>query len=252
VGDVLGELRRIAVRVVPVALALAVFVPSSAGAIPGTGPHETVDITITTKRPNASTGLNWYAQYRNPANPQADPPALRRLVIVGPSGTHSDTSVTAECRATDDQFRQSGESACPAESHIGWGKATARLLSAVPMTFDTSLFNAPDEQVELVKVAGGGGAVVRGTIRDNVLDSPIPTCLMGGQPPAGCPSDQVVLLSNELHQRPLSIGRGRHRRNLLTTPPKCPRSRLWTTQVTFYYADGAVDRVATKQPCRPG
>jgi hypothetical protein len=225
--------------------------PAVAGAIPGSGPHETVDITGTTTRPNTSTGLNWYATYRNPTNPHADPPALRRIVIIGPRGTRSDTSVTAQCGASDSELMQKGEAACPPRSRIGWGKATPRILGVASNTFDTTLFNADSAQIELVKFMGGGAGVVRAKIHRRRLDGPVPTCLMGGQPPKDCPFDEVVLLSNELHQRAVSVGRGRHRRNLLTTPRSCPRSRKWRTRVRFYYADGSVDRVVTRQPCSP-
>jgi hypothetical protein len=225
------------------------LVPEPARPIPGSGPHVTVDITATTKRPNTSTGLNWRATFRNPENPNADPPALRRIVIVGPRGIRSDTSVTAQCDASDQELRQRGEAACPSASGIGWGKATARILGGAVNEFDTTVFNADHAQIELVKFMGRGGGVRRGTIHRRTIDAQVPTCLMGGQPPAGCAFDEVVVLSNELHQRAISVGTGRHRRNLLTTPRSCPRSGRWRTRVRFYFADGSIDRVVTKQPC---
>lgn len=228
---------------------LALLWPGHAAAIPGSGPHVTVDITATTTRPNASTGLNWHATFRNPADPAADPPALRRIVIVGPPGLRSDTSVTSQCTATDAELRQRGEAACPADSNIGSGSATARLFGVATNTFDTTVFNAPSAQIELIKFMGRGGGVRRGTIEGRTIDAQVPTCFGGGQPPEGCPSDQVTVLENRLEQRPLSVGKGAQRRNLLTTPPRCPRSGRWKTRVIFYFADGSVDKVVTKQPC---
>lgn len=223
--------------------------PATGAAIPGSGPHATVDITATTKRPGASTGLNWEATFRNPDNPAADPPALRRIVIVAPRGTRTDTSAAPQCTATDDQLRESGEEACPAGSEVGFGAATARLFGAVTNTFETTVFNAPLGQIELIKFRGRTGGIRRATIRGRTIDAPVPTCLNGGQPPDGCRSDHIVVLENELHQRPVSVGRGARRRNLITTPPRCPRTGTWRTQVRLHFADGSVDRIVTRQPC---
>ena len=229
--------------------AVCVIWPAAAPAVPGSGPHATVDITATTKRPGASTGLNWEATFRNPADPAADPPALRRIVIVAPRGTRTDTSVAPQCTASDQELRRKGDAACPPGSEIGWGKATARLFGAATNTFDTTVFNAELGQIELIKTMGRTGGVRRAKIEGRTIDAPVPTCVNGGQPPEGCASDQVVVLSNELHQRAVSVGTGRRRRNLITTPPGCPRSRTWRTRVHLHFADGSVDHIVTKQPC---
>ncbi len=231
------------------ALPAALLWPGAAAAIPGSGPHASVDITATTTRPNSSTGLNWEAAFRNPSNPYMDPPALRRIVIVAPRGTRVDTSVVAHCTASDQELRENGEAACPPALKIGHGQATARLLGVLTNTFDTTVFNADLGQIELIKFMGRGGGVRRATIEGRRIDAPVPTCLSGGQPPDDCAFDHVVVLSNELHQRPVSTGRGKHRRNLITTPPWCPRSGTWRTRVRLYFADGSIDRIATRQPC---
>ena len=228
----------------------ALLFAAPASAIPGSGPHATVDITGTTTRPNTSTELNWEPIFRHPTDPDGDPPALRRIVIVAPKGTRVDTSVTARCAASDDELRQSGEAACPPASRIGEGSATARLFGVLANTFETTVFNAELGQIELIKFGGRGGGVRRAKIKGRTIDAPVPTCLRGGQPPEGCAFDQVVVLSNELHQRPVSTGRGKARRNLITTPPRCPRAGAWRTRVRLYFADGTVDRIVTRQPCR--
>ena len=231
------------------ALLLGLLAASPASAKPGSGPHETVDITSTTTHPRAAAGFNWHATFRNPANPHADPPALRRLVIEGPPGTKTDTSAIARCRASDTELRQKGESACPANTRYGYGKVTVRIFGVIESTLDSVVFNADHAQIELFKFMGGSGGFRRGVVRGRSIDAPVPTCLLGGQPPKDCPFDQVVVLSNELHTLAVGSGKGRHRRNLLTAPGSCPRSRWWKTHVTFDYADGSADRVVTKQRC---
>jgi hypothetical protein len=221
-----------------------VVVPASQ-AIPAAGPHETVDITSSTTKPNTSTGLGYAATYHGLSGPQSDPPALRRLVITLPAGARVDTSVPGQCTASDAELMLVGEGACPSSSRVGTGMATANVTGLGTMSLNTVLFNAKDQQLELVESGGHPAGVIHTYIHGTTLDGPVPTCLTGGQPPGGCPFDEVTLLANHLASIPISIGP----RNYGTTPPTCPRSRRWSGQVTFYYADGSVDAVAVQQPC---
>lgn len=237
------------IRLTLVTAACVLFWPAAAQAVSGSGPHETVDISISTDQVNASAGLTYTASYHGLANPAADPPALRRIVIVGPPGTRSDTSVPGQCMATDEQLKNMGEAACPADSRIGSGWVEVKPLGLLPQRLDTTIFNGPGEQIELVKFGNAGGAVARSTIVGGTLDGPVPTCLTGGQPPSGCPFDQVTILSQSLTTQPVSVGQGTQRRDYLTTPPVCPPSGYFKTLVTLYYADGTVETVVPTQPC---
>lgn len=223
-----------------------------AGAIPDSGPHETVNLTTSTQRPNASAGLTYAARYHSATDHHADPPALRHLRIRLPRGIQIDTSVPARCTASDTELMVVGESACPADARVGTGQATIRQVGLAKATYDTVLYNAKDDLFELVKSGGMVVAVVHTYVRGKrTLDGPIPTCLGGGQPPDGCPTDQFTLLANHLTVHPESAGHGAHRRNYGTTPPSCPGSHRWRTRVTLRYADGSVDRVSPSVRCRP-
>jgi hypothetical protein len=144
-----------------------------------------------------------------------------------------------------------GESACPAGSRVGTGMATAKITGLGTMTFNTVLFNAKDQQIELVESGGRAAGVVHTYVHGLTLDGPVPTCLTGGQPPSGCPFDEVTLLSNHLASLPISVGRGSHKRNYGTTPPTCPRARKWVSRLTLSYADGSIDKVTASQACTP-
>jgi hypothetical protein len=39
-------------------------------------------------------------------------------------------------------------------------------------------------------------------------------------------------------------------RSYATTPPKCPAGGNWRTTIRFWWADGSVDRVVSKQACK--
>jgi hypothetical protein len=226
-----------------VALALG---PASASAIPASGPRETVDVWSTTTKPNASASLGYAARYHAENDPKGDPPALRRLVIQLPPGTRIDTSVPARCTASDEEIEFAGESACPPAARIGGGEVTVRVAGLGTRTYPTVIYNADHDMLELVKDGERVIAVVHTYVRGTTLDGPVPTCLTGGNPPDGCPFDQLTLLANHLQIDPVRV----NGRNYGTTPPKCPKSLRWRAPVTLYYGDGSVDTVTPESPCK--
>lgn len=228
---------------------LALLWPAAAGAIPDSGPRETVDIWANTTQTNASAALGYSGRYHAAGNPDADPPPLRHLVIELPPGTKIDTTVPVRCTATDSQLRFQGESACPAAARVGSGEVVVRQAGLGVMTYRTVLYNAPDDILELVMSGSRVVGVVHTYVRGTTLDGPVPTCLMGGQPPKDCPSDQLTILANRLQVDPVSVGEGDARRNYGTTPPTCPASGRWPIPVTFHFADGSVDTVTPTAPC---
>jgi len=224
--------------------------PVAAVAAPVTGPHQTVEMSFTSTRPGSPSGFSYSATFHNPTDPGADPPALRRLVITAPAGSVIDTSVPERCTAGDDELEQRGEAACPAASRIGAGSADIKPVAFPAVHYETVVFNADHEQKELLTAdPPSPPVVVHGYIRGNQLDGPVPTCITGGTAPQDCPSDQVSLLRNDITIPPFTSGRGARRRSYFTTPPRCPRSGAWSTPITFYYGDGAVETLTTRQPC---
>ena len=232
-------------RLGAVLVAAGLLWPAAAVAIPGSSPHAVVDIWSSTTRPGASGALGYAARFHAAGDPSGDPPALRHLVIELPPGTRIDTSVLPRCTATDEEIELRGESACPPGARIGSGEATARILGFGTQTFETVIYNAEDDMLELIKSGDRVMSVVHTYVRGTTLDGPVPTCLNGGNPPDGCPFDQVTLLSNYLEVNAATVGG----RNYGTTPPKCPKSKRWRTPVTFYFGDGSVERATTQQRC---
>ena len=226
-------------------LGLGLLWPAPAGAAPASGPHETVDIASSTTRPNASAALRYSARYHAANDPEGDPPALRHLRIELPPGTRIDTSVPPRCTASDDEIRFRGESACPPSARIGSGAVTVKQFGLGVQTYPTVIYNAKDDMLELVKSGDQVLAVVHTYVHGTTLEGPVPTCATGGNPPMGCPFDQLTLLANHLQVEPISRGG----RNYGTTPPTCPASGRWEAPVTLTYGDGSVDRVTPSSPC---
>jgi hypothetical protein len=202
-----------------------------------------------TTKPNTTAAIGYSGRYHAAGNPKGDPPALRRLVIELPPGTRIDTSVPGRCEASDMEIMLGGEATCPRSARVGKGEATVKQVGLGVATYPTVLYNAKDDLLELVKSGDQVVGVVHTYVHGTTLDGPVPTCIGGGQPPTGCPFDELTLLSNHLETVALSVGHGAARRHYGTTPPTCPASRRWVVPVTLYYGDGSVDRVTPKAPC---
>jgi hypothetical protein len=224
--------------------ALSTAIAEASGAA---GRHESIELRFSSRVAGASSGSTYSGTYHAAGNRGGTPPALRRVRLLLPRGAHFDTSVPARCQASDMALESQGESACPAKSKVGSGSVTTRFLGSPPSTSQITVFNTKKGQLELVKFGNGGSAVAHVRIHGNVLDTTVPTCFGGGQPPGSCPTDEAVVLTNKLAGSPLTV----KRRGYFTLPASCPRSRAWTSRFTFFFADGSRDKVATKQPCRP-
>src|SRR4051794_21585647 len=172
------------------AMAALVIAPSTAQALPASGPRETVDVTYTTTQPGTPTGFTYRSSFRQDGSPQP----LRRLFVGAPPGAILDTSVPERCTASDDELRLRGDGICPAGSRIGTGFAETEVVGFGRQRFDVRAFNEQGQQFETVKQGEMVSAVVRGFVREGGVDALIPTCITGGQPPDGCPSDQSRLV----------------------------------------------------------
>jgi hypothetical protein len=234
------------------ALAGALVAPGAACAGTVAGPHETVTLASTTTRPGASSGFAYAARYHAAHNPDGDPPALRRLVFKLPRGSRIDTTVVPRCTATDTELKLAGEGACPVKARIGAGAATIKGIGLGSTTYKTVIYNAPNDMMELVKSGNKVIAVAHTYIHGTTLDGPVPTCVSGGNPPDGCPFDQIRLDANHLRVRAISVGHGRAQRRYGTTPRTCPRrTRRWRARIAVHYADGSIDRLVTRGRCKP-
>ena len=238
-------------RLAPLALIAALAVPlASAGAAvadTATGERAEVSYSFTTSEPGAPSGFEYRAVIRNPGNPSGEPPALRELIIGGPRGARIDTSAPAICSASDAELKEEGEGACPPGSLIGTGSAVVKPMLFPQLTYETVIFNADMQQVELLRAnPPNPPAVVRAYFRGREAVSPIPTCLSGGYAPQDCPSDQVRLISNELSIPPFVNDAGH---SYFTTPKRCPKSGAWSSPVILRFGDGVTETLVTQQPC---
>ena len=227
---------------------------ATAVALPGEGPRETVDQRFTTKQANKPTGLYFKAEYHAPGDREGAPPYLRRMVVYPPRGMRYDTKVPPRCTAPDAVLQVEGPEACPPKSIIGVGETEGIFMYPVADNLEFHRFwhrihvaNNANEQIILVKAEGY--SVIRGHIRRNgsIVYNP-PTCFP--TPPGGCVDDYIIQLKTLTKVRRITRRINGRLRSYAKTPRHCPRVGYWRTLVRYVWADGNVDNVITRQPCR--
>ena len=227
----------------------AALAPATAGATPVSGPHETLDNRLSTTRPNTANGFSFTGTYHAAGDRSADPPYMRRMTFYDPPGLRLDTSVPERCSAGDLELAMFGAAACPAGSRLGGGTGTSRFAGRFRSTLKLDVFNNTNEEIILAE-SPGFATIARGRIRrDGAIEWASPTCFPAIQPP-GCPVGDVLQLQSSITVPPYTKSSHGVVRSYSTTPPTCPRSRHWTTPVRLWWADGSVDTVVTRQPCK--
>jgi hypothetical protein len=241
-----------AILVLCIAFALAT---ASATAQPGTGPREKINQGFTTKRPGAPTGIGFTGSFHAAGDRHGNPPNMRRMVFHPPHGMRYDTNVPGKCTASDLQLQTRGPDACPVDSWLGGGTVEGLIMEPVghDFVFDhyhhhIDLFNNTNEQIILVH--SEGWTVARGEMRpDGSIAFQLPTCFPV-PPVTGCVDDYIIQLATSSAIEPYKKRIDGHVRSYATTPRRCPARGFWRTRVRFDWANGATDRVVTKQPCR--
>jgi hypothetical protein len=228
--------------------AAAIAVPAAAAAEPVSGPHETVDDQLTTTQPNAASGFSYHGTYHAAGDPSGNPPYMRRMVFYNPAGLRYDTSVPDRCTASDVELAVRGAAACPPGSRLGGGTSTTAFMGQFPSTLAVDFFNNTNQQIILAR-SPGLSTVARGRIRsDGSVEFASPTCFPA--PPGGrCPVDDVLQLESSIAVPAYTKVVSGIVRSYLTTPATCPASGYWQNPVRFWWADGSVDTVVTRNPC---
>ena len=205
---------------------IIILLATVAMAAPAQAARQTGSLTFTTTKAGAPSGAVLDAEY-------APGPRVTRVVTSLANGARYDTSVPAQCEASDEQLRLFGEGACPAGSIVGRGWLeidTGAGLSAVDVTF----FNRTSELIFLNTVRDTPlRTVLRAPIEGTTTTSEVP--FLPGLPPEGGKLRRV-------HFEDFTVGR------YIATPPTCPTG-AWTNTVGFTYADGVTQTTETASPC---
>ena len=223
------------------AVAVLTTVPSSAAPA-----HRTrLTLTFSSRDVSSSTGLHVTMAFTDPSNPSGKAPRLVTAVLTLPQGTMLRTDSAPRCTASDADLTVRGTAACPDDTRVGSGTIqgdTGVGAPVDPITGDDTVFNGPDEIIEVVTPPGMPFAVAVDRLhqrRGTVTAHP-------PAPPGGPPDGHTTIRRVDF----TIPARGAGRSAYITTPGTCPPSGVWTTTGRFTFADGVSDTVLTTTPCR--
>jgi len=184
------------------------------------------DLGFTTKKAKKATGFSFDVTFANVGgNPT--PAALNKFSISLPAGSKFNGSAAPQCKATEAELDAKFSAACPRNTLVGSGKATA-----VPagggnnINATVKIANLGANKFRFFFAVGGNDVTgFTATAKGAKLTSQTLT----GSLPGG-----VIVTSLKGSISKKTSGK----KSLITTPAKCPRSKKWKFGGTFNFADG--------------
>ncbi len=227
-------------RVILLAGAVGLVASTAALASPQFG--STFAGTYTAQTPSTSSGLDALATWTDPGEPSGKPKEVQRIKVDFAPGTKLDTRALPTCNASAEDIANLAVRACPAKTKLGEVRGQGVYAgSTAPFNTYATLFNAKRQIIVVVTLDNAKGRLLT-TFRDDVERSTITVKLKVGK--------GISLIRFQAHVPPHVRKQGKKRRVYFTTPPTCPPSGAWTTNVTLTYRDGSTDQHAAQSPCR--
>ena len=198
----------------------------------------TLTFTYSSAIPNTPSGFDSLATFSDPGEPGGKPKELVRIKVGFHPGTRIDTAALPRCRASDTNVRILGLRACPASTRLGIVHAEGVISTGLRFNPVGHLFNA---RRAIIVVATVDGRYVT-SFRDDLTRDKL---TVNFRIPRG-----ISFTSFKPHIPRHFRKRAGKRRAYMRTPPSCPASGTWTTNVTFIYRDGSTQDHAVATPCR--
>jgi hypothetical protein len=206
-------------------LALLAVLALAASAMAATNAAK-FDLGFSTKKVKKSTSFSFDVAFAN-AGGNPVPAALNKFTISLPKGAKFNTAGAPQCKATNAELDSKLSAACPANTFIGTGKA-----SAVAPTGGNPINTT-------VKIANGSGSTYQFFFAVNGKDvtgftatakgAKLTSQTLTGSLPGGV---IVTSLKGSIKKK---TTKGK---NLITTPASCPKSGKWKFAGNFKFADG--------------
>jgi hypothetical protein len=222
---------------------------------------QTYEQVYSQKRVNKSTGTTFETTSTDPQNQRnQQPKRVTNFDITFPAGSKIDSKAAPQCRADENDFAQAEDpdDACPRGSKLGTGAVKARtpFNGVADFTGTVSAYNANKGLLLFVNVQSANQTLLlKPKFRGRRLLTDVPhTCIPPNIPQNGCrdstgTEQSAILTSFNLKTTPKSSGRGRNRRQLITTPPTC-RGGEWTFEADITYADNTSVNIEETSACR--
>jgi hypothetical protein len=233
----------------------AVALVCAAVALAQTGTKQKYKETLTTKKTGKPTGTTITLSTSDPTNTskQNQPDPARRLVFTFPKGFVIDQTTVSRCSATDTDFSQKGDAACPASSRVVTGSGTVNTGFPPPSTHIPITVHGYNGNGELLLyVISKTSFVIHAKVKSPktrpVLDATVPpTCLPPGSPATNppcqfgeAPIDSIVLtLSRKTNGK----------KAFLRTAKACPKSHKWAFALNVTFKTIPAQKVTSKASC---
>jgi uncharacterized low-complexity protein len=219
--------------------------------------------TYSAKKGKTATGTTFETSSTNSANDEQNkqPKRVTNFDIKFPVGSKIDSKAAPQCKADENDFaaEDDPDDACPKGSKIGSGAVKARLPynNTSELNGTVTAYNANKGLLLWVQVSASGATqslLIKPKFSGLNLKTKVPvTCLPPNTPQNGCKDSSgqeqaVVLTSFNLKTKAVSSGKGKKRRQLITTPPACT-SKGWQFVASLKYSDGSGVKIPVTQKC---
>lgn len=228
-------------------------------ALAASGTVQKYSETFSTSKGGKSAGSTFNLTASDPTNTQGNgqPNPARTTTIIFPKGTIINYKAVKQCSASDLDFQNKGASACPSNTKIGSGTASANTGFPPPITeigATVTAFNAK-KQLILYVVPNNGASnpfVIRALLQGGKTTPKLftkvpPNCIPPGSPnstpPCGgkeAPLDSFKLTTNKA---------GKSKSPFLKTPP-CGKSKKWVFTAKLTYRDDPPKTLTSTQKCK--
>ena len=198
----------------------------------------TLTFTYSSKVPGSPSGFDSFATFSDPGEPSGKPKELFRIRVGFHPGTRIDTAALPRCRASDRDVRLFGLRACPASTSLGIVHAVGVISTGQRLNPVGHLFNA--RRAIIVVVTVDGRYVT--SFRDDLTRD---TLTVNFRIPPG-----ISLIRFKPHIPRHFRKRAGKGRAYMRTPPSCPPTGAWTTNVVFTFRDGSTEQLSAATPCR--
>lgn len=210
--------------------------------------QQTYTSKYSSKKPGTSTGINSVLTGTDPGAPNAKPDPATKVVIAFQSGTKFNNKAVPQCNLSKDQVEADPEGACPSNTKVGTGSASA---NAAPV-----LQTAVGERVTAFNKKGGiwfalspTGSIgqklaLEGKLSGSKLTTTVPVLPI--IPGAPVTPDNTVSLTEFILNIPK---KGSGKKAFITSPTKCKGGK-WTNKATFTYTSQPGVTVTSTTPCK--
>jgi uncharacterized low-complexity protein/predicted Zn-ribbon and HTH transcriptional regulator len=220
--------------------------------------------TYSAKKGKTATGTTFETSSTNSANDEQNkqPKRVTNFDIKFPAGSKINNKAVPACTAGEAEFNQvnNPDEACPKGSKIGGGTVAARLPypNTAELNGTVTAYNAKKGLLLYVVIQAPGAAqtlVLKPKFSGLTLKTAVPvTCVPPGTAENGCKANDgkeyaAVLTAFKLKTKVAGSGKGKKKKTLITTPPKCAKGG-WDFSAAIKYADGTSVKIPTKSPCK--